>query len=579
MSWESFKLPKWSGSLSDALSKIDSLNNLVLNAFKAAKSVAEVIQKVTINTDKVQLALRAVAVGLKSALDALLQDFPAAYILLVPPSPKTLIPTSVKLALGSVTPQLPSSLLNVSSQFTPAELTPEVNTFIRQVFEASTGNGAFVKAVLDSLADNGDDSRPTLADDSYVAGAYIVAGAKGIELLTPFLDGLTSLLLSQGPHSIFPVDWPAPQGLVVKGVNTSTVSVRWTRPGLSQPLPRLDTFCRVVGIAIVRSESPSLMEAQTAAAIFGTNTLTEGMTGVGGAKVIKILDIAEAIDIVDFYIDNGTFDKGKAYYYTIAYRYLSGTALAVAVNDTSMGAYDHGFGRCSNGAKVHFSAADKLSPRSSTGTPPDWIRSPRAIDLFPVLGQMFTTAGEYADQLLQTTQGYGSLLDGYVKQLDNLITQYTATEQAFRDLLAQLDAIASIDLGEVSIRGFSGTGGTVFLQTDIIKAFTESGAPQFNDDSFVTGVVLLGTTPSFAAFISLLVGGPASTKIEDALAQIDVQVAAVETSTFSDSMVAGGTPTTLPVYAGTPAIGPAGAYCYHPYESSVTLGDNFQPRS
>ena len=580
MAWKTLEAPKLSGSLSDLLSKVVDMGNIVTEALKAAKSVAQVVKQVSINTDPVQLALQAAAVGLKSAVDALVQSFPSAYVLVVPPSPKVLIPASVKVALGSVTPQLSTELLNVSAKFAPSELTPEINTFLRQVFEASTGNGSFVKAVLESLNDTEDDSRPVLGQDSYVAGAYLVAGADGIELLTPILSGLSAAMFSNSPVSLFPTDWPAPQGLVAKTVNASNVSLRWTRPSLTQPLPRLDTFCRVTAIAIIRSESASLLEASTAEALFNSTELTEGMTGRGGATVVKVLEIADAIDIVDFYIDNYEFEKGKAYYYTLAYRYLMGDPLSVSSADTSLGGYDMGFVRCSNGVKVHFSTGNTPSPRSSTGTPPDWVRYPRAVDIFPPMGEAIDIAAEYAAQALQTTQGYASAIDGYIKQLDNLITQYTETEQKLKDLLAQLDVIAKLDLGTIAVRPFtSTTGGTSFLQTDIVRAFTESDAPKFGEDSFVTGVVLLGASPSFAAFISLITGGSTATLVEDALKQIDVTMANVKTSSFGDNFQAGQVPTPPPSSAGTPAIGPAGAYCYHPYEPSVTLGDDFQPRS
>jgi hypothetical protein len=235
---------------------------------------------------------------------------------------------------------------------------------------------------------------------------------------------------------------------------------------------------------------------------------------------------------------------------------------------------------------VYLSKEDHGTPRSITGTPPDWYRTPRTVDLFPALGNLLSQVSALTAQLSDTTTGYTELLKASVAALEQQIKGYTDLATRLTAASSSISAFSSIDLGTVSIRPFNGTGGTNFIKKDIIQAFgdtSDPNRPPFDADEFVAGVVVIATTPSAVALLENLLGSlsSASSVIEDALEKIDVVLDTIEDSLFNDDMsvhsaTAVPASSTTDALTGPPQIGP-GSYCYHSYEPNTTFDDNLNP--
>jgi hypothetical protein len=153
----------------------------------------------------------------------------------------------------------------------------------------------------------------------------------------------------------------------------------------------------------------------------------------------------------------------------------------------------------------------------------------------------------------------------------------------------------------VSARTFSGTGGLSFLKEDLVKAFgdtSDPNRPPFDGEEFVSGVVLLATTPDAMALLNKVLESVSSgaSAIADALAKIDVELATIEPAVFNDNMsvrspttttttatIAGATTATAAdataaaITSLTTLVGEDSTYCYQSYQPSVEFDDSMNP--
>jgi hypothetical protein len=348
----------------------------------------------------------------------------------------------------------------------------------------------------------------------------------------------------------------------------------------------LGTYAKVTEIAVIRSTSVKLMSASTPQELFGSNKLSKGQkSGDGLTEVIAVQEYT-GIDLKSTYLDDAKHDPGAGYYYAISFHVKLGTLKEL----NSGGGTDIGFPRLSNVVKVYLSKEDHGTPRSITGVPPDWYRTPRVVDLFPAVGAILNQVASLAVQFGDTTAGYSELLKANAKALEQQIKGYTDLATQLTAASSAISAFSSINLGTVSSRAFAVTGGVPAIKKDLVKAFgdtSDPNRPPFDANEFVSGVVLLATTPDAIALLNNLMSSlsVAGSVITDALKKIDVQLTRIENAFFNADMSPHGTaPTTGSgggsglSGAGVSGLGSEG-YCYQSYEPHATFDDSLKPRS
>lgn len=583
MAWKSFSLPKIPGGVTAAVDGLKTLVSTASTALGLVKGLVEALSLTATSSLSVsQIAITAAVTALEAAVKALTSDT-GVYVLLVPPRSKVLIPDAVKAALAPSLFIAPTPAgLQTQAMFTGETTTLQEDSILRGLFSANGGNAGFVRQVTESFDDQGDDNRPQLSDTDAVAGIYIVAGASNISSLIPFTNGMSSLLAPGKPTALDAPALPTPQNLKAKVTNGAAVSLKWDFQPPVAEIPALGTFAAVTEVAIIKSTSVKLLSASTPQGLFGTSNLSAGTkTGDGKTEVVAVIPHT-GINFKSLYLDSSKHEAGTGYYYTLSYHVKLGTVKELSAG----GGDDLGFIRLSNVVKVYLSKDDHGTPRSITGVPPDWYRTPRAIDLFPAIGDVLNQIVGFAAQLATTTTGYSDQLKANVKMIEQQIKGYTDLSSQLSAASTALSAFASLNLGTVSSRSFAGTGGTNFIKKDLVKAFgdtSDPNRPPFDGEEFVAGVVILATTGDAVAILDQLLGSVSSgvSALATALEQIDVELAVIETAAFSDDMTpraAAAASATASSSAGlTSLVGESASYCYQSYASDAKFDDQMNP--
>lgn len=584
MGWSSFQLPKIPAPVSSAVDGLKTVASTVSTALTLVKTMVSALSSLEVaSLSASQIAVKAAVATVEAAVKSLTSDT-GLYVLLVPPRSLVIIPESVKAAFSSnALHHTNVEGLKVQAMFTGEQVAAPTANILNSLFSATGGNAGFVRSVSESFDDEGDDNRPMLADTDAAAGMYIVAGSTNIASILPFTNGMSSLLAPGRPTALDAAAIPSPQGLKAKVVTSHAVRLQWTYQPPLVEIPVLGTYAKVTEIAVIRSTSVKLMSASTPQELFGSSKLSAGQkTGDGLTEVVAV-QAYTGVDFKSTYLDDATHDPGAGYYYTISFHVKLGTSKEL-ING---GGTDIGFPRLSNVVKVYLSKEDHGTPRSIEGVPPDWYRTPRVVDLFPAVGNVLNQVASLAVQFGDTTTGYSELLKANAKALEQQIKGYTDLATQLTAASSAISAFSSINLGTVSSRPFAVSGGVPAIKKDLVTAFgdtSDPNRPPFDDNEFVSGVVLLATTADAIALLNNLMSSlsAAGSVIADALAKIDVQLATIETAFFNDDMSPHGAEpvqTTSTPTTGVPQIGEDKNYCYQSYEPHPTFGDNLKPRS
>jgi hypothetical protein len=575
MAWKTFELPKIPGGVTTAVDGLKTVAATASTALSVVKTLVEAASATATTSLSVsQVAIQTAVSAIESAVKSLTQDT-GVYVLLVPPRSKVIIPDAVKAALTqSFTVSPTPEGLNTQAMFAGESTTNQEAAILRSMFSATGGNAGFVRSVLESFDDTGDDCRPQLADTDAVAGMYLVAGSANISSVVPFTNGMSALIAPGRPTALDAPSIPCPQNLKAKVISGSAVRLQWTFQPSIVELLTLNTFAKVTEVAVIRSTSVKLLSASTPQELFGSSSLSKGTLSGDG--------LSEVIDVVPntgTYVDSSTHKPSTGYYYAVSFHVKLGTSIELG----GEGGADLKFPRLSNAAKVYFSKEDHGTPRSTTGVPPDWYRTARTIDLFPAVGALLNQVSSFSAQLGDTATGYGDLLKANIKIIEQQIKGYTDLATQLTAASSAISSFSSINLGAVSARPFSGTGGVNFIKKDLVKAFgdtSDPNRPPFDGDEFVSGVVILATTPDAVALLGQVIGSVAAgvSAIEDALAKIDVSLAAIEPAAFNDDMTAHAavSPEAPPVDLKT-LVGEPASFCYQSYAKNVEFDENMKP--
>lgn len=605
MSWlrESalFRVP---APLSDALSVTFDVTSLAAAGLAATQDALGSLSSAGLDAED-----RALTAAIQVARDAVAPLLSSAglYVLLVPvrrapPRPALIAQTLADLGL----PDLPAAPTSEAKFIGANDVVPDVNSLpagaadlLVRSFRGGGGNRGFLKTVIESLEDAGDDSRPQLAGDQHVAGFTLLAGATNYAALAGLASALDAALGAALPVEVLvPPVLPAPSHLrATQGVHDGAVVtvLTWDPIVGVIPLSALGTSAAVSQYAVLRSTDPSLLTRRSLQEAVGLEDVRKGQSR-RGVQVVDVVDVDPAQAMFSprsSYVDTTPLPAGARYYYAVAYNvrlgapdelsFGGGTPVGLAAARLSGVATTYRTGRAARVAK---------------STAPDWRRTPSALDVVPSVGALVEELTTYLDDLDPAASSYAALLRGQIEALQAEVQDGSDRAQAFSDALAAADQLSRLPAGAgLYVRGFSttdadvsqGLGGTKFLVSDLTRALSDASdvnRPPFDEDEFVVGAVVLASAPSAAALDPVLAslslvfnfaarGSAASIARESLqnLARAVTQVTLVDNFTPVANTVAGTpVPSMTPVALGDadPGFGKAPA-------PAPTLGKNLKP--
>lgn len=549
MVWQSLHL-----TLPPALTALGTGVSSGLDAVKAALDVLRVQSRAFSAFVRAQegvpvnASLAALSAGIAAASSLLsgVADNAGVYVLLVPIPKKSLLAVvsqpDTPSEPGSNFVQFPTTNLLARLPAALAERlrsSPSFSSLFSETAVTVGGNPYFVKTVGESLYDAGDRNRPRFTADSYWAYTILMTGAYDLSVIVQaaaFFDRIfnrtvgaigSSRQVSNVVPSTFRVG-PSGRG--------NYPILEWETVPASRVLASFaNARVTATEFAIIASTDFRAKTASTVDELFGTTTLTEGLTGVYGSRVIAV----RAYDgILSRYLDERELPSGKSVYYHIAFK----TRIE---NDPSAspkpppGETDRRLGapRPTEGAPVEvpygpLSSCAEYPVRGQgevrLSKAPDWARSPSLAQLIPGVDRLVDRATfaleELRSALARGTEGNNALLALLDQLADRLGTE---TDEVAVFLRRIQNAVSSVPTSGIYASVRTGQGDTGRFLGDLVDALdneSDENRPPFDvGDEFVTGVVLLtvGPDPSaiaaaFSAFGALF--GPPSSS--DALAGV-----------------------------------------------------------
>lgn len=507
MSWTSLT-PALPGTVTEAAGGLTAGLEATRAALEAARAELRIATALA-NEETVgalataQAALGAAVSAVEGAVMNLLDDG-GGYLLLVP-LPKKGLAALLDGALDLGT-SAPTGALD-------ARVPPSVRSLPvwRRAFREEAlflgGNAHFLKTVGEALYDPGDDSRPRFGADTYWAYAVLVGGASDVAAgvtLASYFDrlfgarhGSDSLAASRGHGDV-----------VARGVRAGPSTranyavIEWEPP---EPQAVDDGEWRAVPTeyAVIRSDRTQAMTARRVLDLFPTTNLREGLTGLHGARVLKV---GRCDGITRRYVDLGPLQPNQTYYYHVALK-----------------ARFDGPERRDALPYVLLSSVARYRPdvrRTATrrGTPPDWSRTPSIARAVPALDRLLDRVSEVAKSVTSGASQVTSLSSAASAALDREIAALGTIVDEVALTLRQLEAIFTVPSAGVHVTLRTGQGNTAAFLADLAQALSDPSdveRPAFDvGDEYVTGAVLLLTGPNPDAFarawalLGSLLGGP-----------------------------------------------------------------------
>lgn len=577
MAWKRLQ-PKIPPEIQEVSTKVVEGLNAVKSALELAQASIEITQTlvqtqagaaVTLTNRAIQLVIDAV----QGLLDSFLDDT-GAYILLVPLPKKGL----VAIAAQPDTPDEPgsnyvgfpdSALLSALPEATAASL--RASPSFAAIFDTSTlslgGNAYLVQTIAKSIYDAGDRNRPQFTGDNYWAYAMTVAGAPDITaLLTAltFLDrffapprSANSMSASRGV-----LDIVASQVRANPSGRGRTPVIEWDRVPSFVPLTSYDQSTVVARrYAIIRTTDFRTKTATSILDIFPTAEITEGMTGPGGAKVLKI---GNYDGLRNRYVDTEALQAGTTYYYFVAFqaRVMNSMAGPDSGNsrprspgedpDEVTPRYtDLPFGLVSSSAewRAPASAAQLSSTRLSQA--PDWYRTKSVAAVMPGLERFLDIVNELLESFRQSALGVSGRAREYLNQIASVVTQLEKRIEDLQQAVGKFTAIFSnVNVGVYATTG-TGKGPAGSFIADVVQAIddqADENRPPFDvGDEYVVAAIVAVVSPDAAVvataktLLDLIFGGGGATSPALAgIESIQTELAQIEQGLI-DQITGGGT--------------------------------------
>jgi hypothetical protein len=397
------------------------------------------------------------------------------------------------------------SFFNNKGGLSDPDLSEDERKMRVQMNEGRGGNAGFLRTVSASLSDSRDHCRPQfMSEDDYIAAGVLVMGSD----FDPFgfLDALWKFkglfgdlfAMSDGMP-----DLPKPQNLKAEtilgpGWNNKPHGAQGDFQALltwdSMKLP-IHTLPDLGGVIVVPTRMAVIalkndigkVPSSTIVQLFGTRDITQGMTS-GGAVVIDERKFIPGETM--FVTSSRKTTRDDVWHFYIAW-FLKG------FNQTDDFAKskgnDLGYWYLSNAARV------TPMQTASSGTPPDWVRTPSIADVLPPLAYIIKrmTAlieyfASYIPTALEQFKKYIEFMRSEIQRYERLVTRI------IDEVLALLKLLDVKSIGGLYAHSFSGQGGNNYLMRELQKSMSHgypNAPPFFNGNEFVTGVVLVAGGP------------------------------------------------------------------------------------
>jgi hypothetical protein len=487
---------------------------------------------------------------------------------------------------GGESEKTSTSLYTTENSLNGKGLSQAQKTFMFKANQCSGGNAGFYRTVVDSLSDSRDHCRPQFnGPKDYVAGGVMILGSDFDPF--SFIDGLFVFAGIFG--ELFAMsgglpDLPKPKNLraeTVFGTGTEMQPVHGAK-GKFKALLMWDiidvpfhTIPDLGGVIVVPTETAviavknnlKLSNSSNVMQLFGTRDLYAGMESPdGSAKVIHVRGFRPNETM--FLTDVMDTARDDIWTFFLAYK-LKGynkTDNFSKAKGNELGYY-------------YLSNAARLIPMqmATSGTPPDWVRTPSVADLLPPLAGFIRQLVVFIEMLASYLP---SILEHLKKYIDFIRSEIQRYERIILRLLDQIKKLLEMlkigTLGGLYCKSFFGQGGNQFFINDLAASLAEGypNAPPFhNGDEFVTGLVVMagGAYPEVAAakpLLDLIFGSDSgiNAQKDDLLDSIGAQVTAIQAE-WGDDPVAPKADTLQGL-----------TLCFRPPPPTITFAEDLSPK-
>jgi hypothetical protein len=401
------------------------------------------------------------------------------------------------------------------------------------------GNARFYNVFSRALNDDFDPNRPQYTEEGdAVVMSVVMAGAPSYVEAMDVAAAFNRIFRPPSNDDLAANTIPVPQNLQARPVahpSTKRVAVQ-----LSWDVPKaLFTFPYFPGIgtavkryAIIRSTSPTILNARSVIDLFGTRDLRDGMVSTDVAKHHKVVDTGTGTNST--YVDKeDDLDPTKTYYYAVAWElkvFEKGVETVVK------------FDRLSNVVKTRVRSA---AP-TGKAVPPNWHALPSLIQLVPSLADsvfgLVQQLKALSDRSSASSEGLKNALSLIETRLARLVEEMDGINSSFKQLAAALRQPIPTIHGTT----FYGVGGNEFLSSQLISALNDKSdinRPPFDDNEYVLGICIVAggpRIPDIQPIIDFLTalfgGGEAANPLLGILDVLEGAVDAVEETVFGEAM-------------------------------------------
>lgn len=504
MSWQRLN-PEIPQEVTDAGQALTSGLETIRTSLQAARALLQartlLTSPLTGELDAINAALNTLAGAITSALTTLLDDG-GAYLLPIPLPKKGI----ARLVTDDDQPAEDVPETQVPSGALAAEVPPAVtqDPLWVEAFAAEDlflgGNAYVLRTVTESLFDVGDTNRPTFGASAAWAYSVMLAGSSDLgavlsvgsylhRLFGNRRQGANGVAVTRGYTEITGTSLRA----TVSG-RENFVVLSWDR--LVRRTLDAGWVLRPTAYAIIRSTGVEAMTAHSVLDLFPTREITEGMTGLYGARVLKV---APYDGLVCRYVDRTPLDPGVPAYYHLAVRgTLQGTYMEADIG------YDMLSACCRFKREPH-------RTNTQLSVAPDWIRTPSIARAFPALNRLVDSLSEAVRDIASSAATGQTIARASLASLDAEIQKFERIIQNLETLLGQLEAVFATPNAGVYFTVRSGEGDLGSFVTDLARALSDrsdANYPPFETgDEYILGyiILLVGPTPTaIAAALEML---------------------------------------------------------------------------
>lgn len=374
------------------------------------------------------------------------------------------------------------------------------------------GNAHVLKTISEAVFDHKDVNRPRF--DAGTTWGYIlaVAGASNVTSVLPHASYFGRLASNGGKANA--VDPSRGLGdLVPDNVRVAPSGrggyavIEWDLVPPTRTLTSQDGSTVVATqYAIIRSKVAQARTAQTVSDLFPSRDLTEGMSGMYGATVLKV---RRYDGVVTRFTDEGPFEDKVTYVYHVAFATRANPARA-ALLDTSGEPVGNqalpvelGFNKLSSGVTFRKVSRREDFNGAPMGVAPDWSRTPSVVSIIPPLNSVVERIQAAVSGFASATDNVATRNQAYIDFLNAEIRRYetkvTALEQQISKLATFFDAPAT----GVYTTLRQGSGDTLSFLADVGQALEAVDGPPFTSgDEFTVAFVALAAGPDPAPVLA-----------------------------------------------------------------------------